>query len=76
MDQYLKVVFPTRRQVWIDGVASAWTNKVFQLETGHHTITLGSSKKNYAPDRHDLLVTGTLPSAPMVIEFTRTDTPT
>lgn len=76
MDQYLKVVFPTRRLVWIDGVASAWTNRVFQVETGHHTIALGSVKPNFSPDHYDLLVTGTLPSDPMVIEFTRTDTPT
>jgi len=76
MDQYLKVVFPTRRLVWIDGVASAWTNRVFQIETGHHTIALGSRKPNFSPESYELLVTGTLPSAPMVLEFTRTDTST
>ncbi|PMR67086.1 hypothetical protein [Halomonas heilongjiangensis] len=74
MDQYLKVVFPTRRLVWIDGVAAAWTNRVFQVETGHHIVTLGPSMKNFEPDHFDLHVTGTLPTAPLIIEFTRRDT--
>lgn len=73
MDQYLKVVFPTRRLVWIDGVATAWTNRVFQLETGHHVVTLSPTHPNFQPEQFDLLVTGTRPDAPLILEFTRKD---
>lgn len=73
MDQYLKVLFPTRRHVWIDGAPAGWTNRVFQVETGHHVVTLNPSHPNFAPDRHDVLVIGTLPGTPMIVEFIRTD---
>lgn len=73
MDQYIKVIFPTRRKVWVDGNEAGLTNKVFQVEAGHHTITLGQSKKNYTPEQHNVNVTGTMPTEPLRIEFFRTD---
>jgi len=73
VDQYIKVIFPTRRKVWVDGNEAGLTNKVFQVETGHHTITLGQSKKNYTPEQQDVNVTGTIPPEPLIIIFTRTD---
>lgn len=72
MDEFVKVTFPTRRQVHVDGEFSGYTNKVFQVQTGHHTFDLGP-KPNYRPDRQQCLVQGTLPEQPMIIGFERTD---
>jgi hypothetical protein len=71
MDQYMKVVFPTRRHVWIDGRAAAWTNRVFQIEAGHHWVSLNPERANFRPDYHEINVTGTLPTDPLVLEFTQ-----
>lgn len=71
MDQYMKVVFPTRRHVWIDGRPAAWTNRVFQVEAGHHWVSLNPANANFEPAQHVVNVTGTLPTDPLVIEFTQ-----
>ena len=71
MDEYVKVTFPTRRQVRVDGDFGGYTNKVFQVQTGHHTFDLGP-KLNYTPESQERLVQGTLPEQPMIIEFERT----
>ena len=73
MDQYIKVIFPTRRKVWVDGTPAGFTNRVFQVEGGNHTITLGQSKKNFSPEEQNVNVRGTMPSEPLIITFTRTD---
>ncbi len=72
MDEYVKVTFPTRRKVRVDGQAAGFTNKVFQVETGSHTFDLGS-KQNYSPEEQTKNVVGTAASEPMIIEFSRTD---
>ena len=72
VDEYVRVTFATRRKVRVDGQPTGFTNKVFQVETGHHTFDLGP-KQNYSPNRHDVNVIGTIPSEPMVISFTRTE---
>ena len=69
-DEYVKVVFSTRRLVWIDDEKAGYTNTVFQIETGHHKFTLGPYK-NYLPEEQWFEVTGTLPSDPLTIVFTR-----
>ena len=71
MDEYIKVTFPTRRKVRVDGEATGFTNKVIQVETGHHTFDLGP-KQNYSPEELDVNVIGTIPTEPMIISFTRT----
>lgn len=73
MDEYIKVLFPVRRKVWVDGNPAGFTNKVFQVETGNHTISLGSSIKDYSPEQHAVCVTGTIPTEPLVVLFTRKD---
>lgn len=73
MDEYIKVLFPVRRKVWVDGNPAGFTNKAFQIETGNHTITLGSSTKNYSPEQYDVCVTGTIPAEPLLLLFTRKD---
>ena len=70
MDEYVKVTFPTRRKVRVDGRSAGFTNKVFQVETGQHTFDLGP-KKNYSPKKREVNVIGTIPTEPMVIKFTR-----
>ena len=72
MEEFVKVVFPTRRKVRVDGEVTAFTNKVFQLETGHHTFDLGK-KANYTPDRIEQNVQGTRASEPLVLTFKLVD---
>jgi len=72
MDEYVKVTFPTRRQVWVDGKPAGFTNKIFQVETGNHVFDLGP-KKNYKPERQERAVQGTMPEEPMIVAFERVD---
>ena len=73
MDEFVKVIFPTRRKVRVDGTPAGFTNKIFQVETGHHSFDLGA-KQTYSPEQQDVNVIGTTPLEPMIITFTRTDT--
>ena len=70
MDEYVKVSFPTRRQVRVDGKPGGFTNKIFQVETGNHVFDLGS-KMNYRPEQVECMIKGTLPEEPMIIAFER-----
>jgi len=74
MDEYVKVTFPTRRQVRVDGKPAGFTNKIFQVETGTHVFDLGP-KQNYKPEQQERTVQGTLPEEPMIIPFQRVDGP-
>lgn len=67
-DEYIKVIFPTKRLAWVDDEKAGYTNRVFQIETGHHTFTLGPYK-NYIPEEQKHNVTGTMPNKPMIIVF-------
>ncbi len=69
MDEYVKVIFTTRRKVWVDGNPAGFTNKVFQVETGQHKFDLGP-EKNYTPGEQIIDVVGTTPVDPMIINFT------
>ena len=70
MDQYVKVTFPTRRKVRVDGKSAGFTNRPFQVATGVHTFHLGP-KKNYKPSSRRPTVIGTTAPNPMVISFER-----
>lgn len=72
MDEYVRVGFPTKRKVRVDGQSAGFTNKVLQVETGRHTFDLGK-KKNYNPDKIERDVQGTRPSHPLELSFKRTD---
>ena len=72
MDQFVKVTFPTRRKVRVDGRSAGFTNKPFQVETGVHTFHLGP-KQNYKPSFRRRNVIGTTAPNPMVISFERID---
>ena len=68
MPEYVRITFPTVRQVWVDGQPSGFTNKEFQVEAGEHRFDLGDPR-NYTPDRHVETVSNTLPGNPMTIAF-------
>ena len=68
---YVKVTFPTRRGVRVDGQPAGFTNSTFQVEAGEHIFDLGDPK-NYTPARHVLTVNGTMPDAPQIIAFVPT----
>ncbi len=70
MDEYVKIKFPTKRKVYVDGSPAGLTNRIFQVETGHHTFKLGP-KKNYRPEKRERKVKDTLPTKPMIISFER-----
>lgn len=72
MDEFVKVTYPTRRKVWVDGEEAGYTNKVFQVETGHHRFDLGP-RRNYKPSKRDVRVAGTIAAEPMIIAFARAD---
>ncbi len=68
MDEFVKVTFPGRRQVYVDGNPTGLTNDVIQVQTGTHTFDLGTPR-NYQPSSQTVRVTGTLAPQPMDIEF-------
>ena len=67
-EEYVKVSFPIRRGVRVDGQPAGFTNKTFQVEAGEHIFDLGDPK-DYAPERLVLAVNGTMPDAPQLIAF-------
>lgn len=71
MNEFVKVRFPSRRKVFVDGQAVGFTNKVFQVQTGRHSFNLGSPS-DYCPDHVGKDVVGTCPDAPLIITFTST----
>ncbi|MBD3898059.1 hypothetical protein IEI94_19580 [Halomonas sp. ML-15] len=69
MAEYLKVVFPERREVWLDGEPAALTQSVCQVDAGWYTVTL-APPQDFAPECQRVEVIDTLPSAPLIVEFT------
>jgi len=67
-DQYVKVVFPDARSVFVDGHDAGSTNKEFQVEAGEHRFHLGEPR-NYTPDVQVVTVNNTLPGQPRTITF-------
>ena len=68
MDEFVKVTFPGRRQMYVDGKPCGFTNDVIQVQTGTHTFDLGAPR-NYQPSSQTVRVTGTLAPQPMIIAF-------
>lgn len=48
--EFVKVIFPDVRSVYIDGNASGQTNQRLSVQEGRHTFHLGDPK-NYSPSR-------------------------
>ncbi|HWQ94086.1 MAG TPA: hypothetical protein VN418_01095 [Gammaproteobacteria bacterium] len=68
--EYVIVVFPTKRQVYIDDESNGHTNDKLRVDTGTHVFDLGTYA-NYAPESQTVLVEGTSSLEPMKIVFTR-----
>ena len=65
--EFVKVLFPTERDVFIDGQISGKTNKVLAVGLGHHTFTLAGT--NYTPTHIADIVSNTSSEFPMIIKF-------
>ena len=70
--EYVKVTFPTRRMVYIDGELNGYTNEVLRVDTGTHLFELGHLQ-NYEPASHTVLVQDTTVLEPLEIAFGRKD---
>ena len=67
--EFVIVKYPEERDVFIDDQQSGKTNQTLQVETGHHTFSLGAPP-DYTPPSQDVAVADTNPIIPMEIEFT------
>ena len=67
MDAWLKVLFPTVRDVYVDGTKCGVTNVPFNVQLGTHTITLGDPQ-NYKPANVTMSIDGN-PANPTIIVF-------
>jgi hypothetical protein len=68
--QYVKVHFPTRRQVYVDDDPSGYTNKTFLVGEGRHRFDLGP-RRNYTPAEYVRVVKGTTAETPLELSFRR-----
>jgi hypothetical protein len=63
MDEFVKVTFPGRRRMYVDGNPTGLTNDVIQVQTGTHTFDLGAPR-NYRPSRRIVRVWARLRPSP------------
>jgi hypothetical protein len=68
--EYVKVIFPTDRLVYIDGEESGSTNEVLRLDAGTHVFDLGKLA-NYRPASRKVMVKDTTALEPLAIRFFR-----
>jgi hypothetical protein len=68
--EYVKVTFPTKRPVYIDGEPNGDTNEVLRVDAGRHRFGLGSPA-NYQPVSRTVMVKETTVLEPLVIAFTK-----
>ena len=68
MVDFVKVMFPVKRGVLIDGASNGTTNKTLQINGGHHRFAL-SGMADYTPPFVDRAVTGTTQFFPMIVQF-------
>ena len=67
--EYLIVDYPTSRLVKVDGEILGRTDEhVFELERGHHVVSL-SAPHNFTPDQRRILLKNTNPIIPRRIRF-------
>ena len=69
MPEYVKVNYPRRRNVFIDGTRNGYTNKLLRVSSRRMTFTL-SEPPNYSPNSVTKIVKNTTVLNPLVIEFT------
>lgn len=68
--EYVKVTFPTKRLVYIDGEENGYTNDVLRVDAGTHIFELGDLA-NYRPASRKVLVQDTTVLEPLEIAFYR-----
>ncbi|MDJ0911735.1 MAG: PEGA domain-containing protein [Woeseiaceae bacterium] len=68
--EYVIVIYPTERLVYINDVQNGKTNKKLRIEEGTHKFDLGP-RKDYEPESQTVTVTGTTVLDPMEITFTK-----
>jgi hypothetical protein len=66
--EYVKVVFPTRRRVYVDGEQNGYTNQVLRVDAGTHVFDLGPLA-NYRPASRKTMVGETTVLEPLEIRF-------
>lgn len=66
--EYVIVRYYRNRNVYMDGRPAGKTNQTLRVEEGTHRFDLGPNK-NYAPDFHNVRVTGTSQIKPLEICF-------
>ena len=67
--EFLKVVFPGRREVVIDGVNSGqFTGDIIELEAGHHLISL-EGEPDFVPEQQEIRIEGTSVLDPKEVTF-------
>ena len=66
--EYVRVDYPGQRMVLLDDEEFGPTNQTLMVEEGHHHFAL-QGPPDYTPPSKECLVTGTLPTAPMVVRF-------
>jgi hypothetical protein len=66
--EYVKVKYPFKRAVYIDGAKNGSTNEVLRVDTGAHRFDLGP-ETDYQPATRTVLVKDTTALAPLVVEF-------
>lgn len=71
--EWIKVLYPQKRDVFVDGRRSGETDVKMIVARGRHRFDLGAPH-DYSPGHQDVTVTGTSPLSPMPIEFRRGNT--
>ena len=66
--EFVKVTFPSRRSVQMDGAPEGHTGDLLGVQRGHHIFNLGEPV-DYTPPNRTELVAGTSQDQPMIIKF-------
>lgn len=69
MSEFVKVKYPRRRNVFIDGVKNGYTNTLLRVSSRSMTFSL-SDPLNYTPESITRVVKDTTVLKPLEIEFT------
>ena len=65
--EYVKVSYPSKRDVLVDGQVAGKTNDTLMVEAGHHIFALGDPQEVYEPPTVEKVVENTTPLSPLVI---------
>ena len=68
--EFVTVKYWRKRNVFLDGQKSGYTNMVLQTNRGTHIIKLGDPQ-NYRPKQRRVRVFDTGPGDPLIVEFTK-----